>query len=319
MSTSFISVVRHGVICLVNKRRLKLSIFAAMKASARSWVVLLILSVVWGSSFILMKKGMEAFSSDEVAALRIGIAFLFLVPFYIKHSGFDIRKNWKGLVLMGVFGNLIPAFLFTKAETQISSSLTGMLNALTPLFTILVGFFWFKDKFRPLQIVGIISGLLGAMVLLYFNDGGDATTNAMFSLLVVAATICYAISVNGIKHYLSQMNSITATVGAFSITGPIALVYLFSATDFVNDMSTNALAWSSLGYISILAIVGSALSVIVYNTLIKEAGAVFASTCTYLIPIVAVIWGLLDGESVNLIQISGVLVVIFSVYLINRR
>ena len=290
-----------------------------MKASAKSWIILIILSIVWGSSFILMKKGMEAFSSDEVAGLRIAIAFLFLVPFYIKHHAIDFKKNLMGLMLMGVFGNLIPAFLFTKAETQISSSLTGMLNALTPLFTIVVAFFWFKTKFKSVQLVGIMSGLVGAMVLLYFNDGGDTSTNVLYSLLVVAATICYAISVNGIKHYLSNMNSVTATVGAFTITGPIALAYLFIQTDFINDLKTNQVALSSLGYISILAIVGSALSVIVYNTLIKEAGAVFASTCTYLIPIIAVIGGRLDGATVNLLQMCGVIVVILSVYLINRR
>lgn len=266
-----------------------------------------------------MKRGMDVFSSDEVAALRIGIAFIFLLPFAIKHNNIHLKTNWKGLVLMGVFGNLIPAFLFTKAETQISSSLTGMLNALTPLFTIIVAFFWFKNKYKISQLVGIITGLIGAMALLYFNDGGDMSTNVQFSLLVVAATICYAISVNGIKHYLSHMNSVTATVGAFSITGPIALLYLFTQTDFTNDLKNNPLALNSLGYVSVLAVVGTALSVIIYNTLIKNAGAIFASTCTYLIPIVAVIWGLLDGETVNLVQMAGVGVIIFSVYLINRR
>lgn len=290
-----------------------------MKASASSWFILIVLSIVWGSSFILMKKGMEAFSSDEVAGLRISIAFLFLLPFYFKHSNINFKKNWKGLVLMGVFGNLIPAFLFTKAETQISSSLTGMLNALTPLFTIVVAFFWFKSKFKTLQLVGIITGLMGAMVLLYFNDGGDTSSNIKYSLLVVLATIFYAVSVNGIKHYLSGLNSVAATLGAFTITGPIALVYLFAQTDIINDLKTNPIALNSLGYVSILAIVGTALSVIIYNTLIKNAGAVFASTCTYLIPVVAIVWGLLDGETVNFIQMAGVLVIILSVYLINRR
>lgn len=262
---------------------------------------------------------MEAFSSDEVAALRIGIAFVFLLPFYIKYNQINLKTNWKGLVLMGVFGNLIPAFLFTAAETQISSSLTGMLNALTPLFTIIVGFLWFKNKFHNAQITGIVLGLVGAVGLMYFNNDGSATTNALYSLLVVAATICYAISVNGIKHYLSDIHSVTATVGAFSITGPFALAYLFMGTDFVNDLKVNPLAYSSLGYICILAIVGSALSVIVYNRLIKDAGVVFAATCTYLIPIVAVFWGLLDGETVNLLQLGGVSLVILSIYLINKR
>lgn len=290
-----------------------------MKASASSWFILILLSVVWGSSFILMKRGMEAFSSDEVAALRIGIAFVFLLPFYFKYSNINFKKNWKGLMLMGVFGNLLPAFLFTKAETQISSSLTGMLNALTPLFTVVVAFFWFKSKFKSLQLVGIITGLLGAMVLLYFNEGGDTSANIKYSLLVVLATLFYAISVNGIKHYLSGINSVSATLGAFTITGPIALAYLFTQTDFVNHVKANPVAINSLGYVSILAIVGTALSVIIYNTLIKNAGVIFASTCTYLIPVVAIVWGLLDGETVKFIQMAGVVVIILSVYLINRR
>jgi len=290
-----------------------------MKASASSWLILIVLSIVWGSSFILMKRGMDAFSSDEVAGLRIAIAFLFLSPLYLKPQHINFKKNWKGLAMMGILGNLIPAFLFTKAETQISSSLTGMLNALTPLFTIVIAFFWFRSRFKTIQLVGIITGLIGAMALLYFNDGGDMSANVIFSLLVVLATVCYAISVNGIKHYLGHMNSVTATLGAFSISGPIAIAYLLIQTDFINDLNVKPLALQSLGYVSLLAIVGIALSVIIYNTLIEDAGAVFASTCTYLIPVVAVIWGLLDGETVNLAQMAGVLVVILSVYLINRR
>jgi drug/metabolite transporter (DMT)-like permease len=290
-----------------------------MKASASSWFILIVLSVVWGSSFILMKRGMEVFSSDEVGGLRIAIAFIFLLPLFLKKQEINFKKNWKGLVLMGVFGNLIPAFLFTAAEIQISSSLAGMLNALTPLFTIVIAVVWFKDKFKTIQVIGILSGLAGAVCLLLFNEGGDANTNILYSLLVVAATICYAISVNGIKHYLAGVNSITATLGALTITGPVAIAYLFLRTDIVNDFKTNDLALKAFGYICLLAIVGTALSVIIFNTLIKNAGALFASTCTYLIPIVAVIWGLIDGEMVNLVQIGGVIVIILSVYLINRR
>lgn len=290
-----------------------------MKASASSWIILIVLSVVWGSSFILMKRGMEVFSADEVAGLRIAIAFIFLLPLFLKKQAINFKKNWKGLVLMGVFGNLIPAFLFTTAETQISSSLAGMLNALTPLFTIVIAVVWFKDKFKTIQIIGILSGLAGAVCLLLFNEGGDVNTNILYSLLVVGATICYAVSVNGIKHYLSGIDSITATLGALTITGPVALAYLFFGTDIVNDLKTNDLALRALGYVCVLAIFGTALSVIIFNTLIKNAGALFASTCTYLIPVVAVIWGLADGETVNLVQMGGVIVIIMSVYLINRR
>jgi len=289
-----------------------------MQNKKLAWTLLIILSVVWGSSFILMKRGLEAFSSSEVAALRISIAFLFLSPLLLKYYKIDLKKYWRGLILMGVFGNLIPAFLFTKAETQISSSLTGMLNALTPLFTVLVGLVWLKVKPKSLQIVGIIVGFIGAACLMIFDAGSNNSNNILYGLLVVAATFFYAISISGIKKYLSDINSITATVWAFCITGPIALVYLFGFSDFTNHMANSPMAMSSLGYVSILAIVGTAISVIAYNILIKNSGTVFASSCTYLIPVVAICWGLFDGETVNFYQIFSIVVIILSVYLINR-
>ena len=289
-----------------------------MQNKKLAWALLIILSVVWGSSFILMKRGLDAFSSDEVAALRISIAFLFLSPLLIKHYKIDFKKYLPGIILMGVFGNLIPAFLFTKAETEISSSLTGMLNALTPLFTVLVGLFWLKVKPKAMQIVGIIVGFIGAACLMIFDAGSGSSKNIIYGLLVVAATFFYAISVCGIKKYLSDINSITATVWAFCITGPISLIYLLVFSDFTSHMANSPVALSSLGYVSILAIVGSALSVIAYNVLIKNSGTVFAASCTYLIPVVAIGWGIFDGEMVNFYQVFSIIVIILSVYLINR-
>lgn len=290
-----------------------------MHSKSLSWSILILLSVVWGSSFILMKRGLDAFSSDEVAALRISIAFLFLLPFQFKYYKIDLKKYFLGLVLMGAFGNLIPAFLFTKAETHISSSLAGMLNALTPIFTILISLFWLKTKTSSKQISGIFVGFIAAVCLIFFETGDNKFQNIMFGLLVVIATICYAISLNGIKKYLSDLSSIKATVWSFSIIGPFALVYLFGFTQFTTHLYSHPKALSSLGYICILAIIGSALSVIIFNLLIKMAGTVFASSCTYLIPIVAVAWGLFMGETINLMQISSVLAIILSVYLINRH
>lgn len=289
-----------------------------MNSKTLSWLILIVLSVVWGSSFILMKRGMEAFSSDEVAALRISIAFLFLTPLYVRNYKIDLKKYFVGLFIMGVFGNLIPAFLFTKAETHISSSLAGMLNALTPLFTVIIASFWLKSKPAGAKISGIIVGFIAASCLMIFDKAEDMFQNVIYSLLVLVATICYAISVNGIKKYLSGVNSVQATLWAFTITGPIALIYLFGFTDFTVHLQESPAAASSMAYISILAIVGTALSVILYNVLIRQSGVLFASSCTYLIPIVAVLWGLFDGENVNFAQIFSILVIILSVYLINR-
>lgn len=282
------------------------------------WIILIALSLVWGSSFILMKQGLRAFSSDEVAGLRITIASAFMLPFLIRHYKIDLKTNLKGLLLMGVFGNLIPAFLFTKAETQISSSLTGMLNALTPMFTILIGMIAFNHKINKNQISGVLIGLVGAIALVTLgNNGNDQSKNIMYCLLVAAATLCYAISVNGIKAYLGHVNSLTATVWSFTLIGPVAAIYIFGFTDVVIHASNHPEGLRALGYISILAIVGSALSVVVYNTLIKLSGTVFAASCTYLIPVVAIGWGLFDGEIINLFQMLAVIVIIAGIWMIN--
>lgn len=256
--------------CLNAKNTFYKAYLHCVKQSASSWFILIILSLVWGSSFILMKQGLIAFSSDEVAALRIAIAFVFLSPLLFKHfKNIDLKKDLKGLILMGVFGNFIPAFLFTKAETQISSSLTGMLNALTPLFTVLLGALIYKSKIKNSQLLGVAVGLVGAVLLLGMNSGEESSKNLNYSLLVVVATFCYAISVNGIKHYLSHVNSVAASVWSFTIIGPMALVYLFSSTDFQSHLTQHPQGFSSFGYICILAIVGTALSIIIYNNLIK--------------------------------------------------
>jgi drug/metabolite transporter (DMT)-like permease len=289
-----------------------------MNKRTLSWIILISLSIVWGSSFILMKRGLDSFTSDEVAALRISIAFLFLVPFLIRHWKIDFKKYYKGLLIMGIFGNLIPAFLFTLAETRISSSLTGMLNALTPLFTVLVALIWIKINPSPRKILGIIIGFIAAVCLILFEHSDNMFSNFSYGFLVLLATICYAISINGIKKYLGDLNSIKATVWAFAFTGPPSLIYLLFFSDFSLHMAANPGSMTSLGYIVILAVFGTALSVMLYNLLIKNAGVLFASSCTYLIPIVAVLWGLFDGEKVNLPQIFSIFVIILSVYLINK-
>jgi drug/metabolite transporter (DMT)-like permease len=290
-----------------------------MQQKGISWFLLILLSLVWGSSFILMKRGLLAFSSEEVAALRISIAFLFLSPLLFKSREFHPRKHLPGILIMGICGNLIPAFLFTKAQTSISSSLAGMLNALTPMFTLLVTYYWLKKKPSGRQMSGVIAGFLGALCLIFFAETDDVFRNFSYGGLVLLAAFLYAVSITGIKKYLSDLSSVTSTAYAFSITGPIALTILFGTTDFTAHLSGNAAAPASLGYISLLAIVGTAISVILYNVLIKKGGVMFASSTTYLIPVVAMGWGYIDGEKISTGQLFGMLVIILSVYLINKE
>jgi drug/metabolite transporter (DMT)-like permease len=283
-----------------------------------AWFLLIILSLIWGSSFILMKRGLEVFSSGQVAALRMGIAFLVLAPFLIRHYKVELKKHLAGMLGMGVFGSLLPAFLFTEAETAISSSLAGMLNALTPLFAVLLGVFFFGVKTGLMQLLGIALGFGGAVLLLSFTGGDDESADIRYSLLVVLATFSYAISVNMIRKYLGGLNAVTATVWAFLFVGPIALAYLFT-TDIVTVMQTRPGAWNSLMYVAILGVFGTAISVILFNVLVKISDVVFASSCTYLIPIVAIVWGLFDNERIHVMQLMAIAIILGGIWLLNKK
>ena len=285
-----------------------------------NWIILLALALVWGSSFILMKRGLEAFSSSQVAAMRIFFAFVFISPIAFLHLKKELFKHWKAFLGMGLCGNLIPAFLFTKAETGISSSLAGMLNSLTPLFTVITGILFFGSRSRWQNIVGVLIGLAGAVGLMASksNQTAGADSHPWFSIYVVVATLLYAISVNIIGKHLKGVNSLTAAVWALCFIGPVAGIYLFS-TDFISVVQTHPGAVSAMGYIAILGVFGTALSVIIFNLLIKNSNPIFASSVTYLIPIVALLWGAYDKEPVNIMHFVWIGVILAGVYLVNRK
>lgn len=282
-----------------------------------NWVLLIILALIWGSSFILMKRGMVAFSSSQVAGLRMFIAFLFIVPFAFKYVKATETKDWYKFLGIGMFGNFIPAFLFTAAETGISSSLTGMLNGLTPFFTMLIGILLFQAKAQANKIIGIAVGLLGAVGLLIPENLSALGTNLNYGGYVVIATLFYGTSVNLIRRYAGNYHSITTTCWAMMLVGPLGGVYLFF-TDFSLAMQ-HPQFWESLGYVSILAIAGTSLSVMIFNLLVKNTGTFFSSSVTYLIPIVAIGWGFFDGEVVTFRHLFSILIILMGVYLVNKK
>jgi len=281
------------------------------------WVILLILAFIWGSSFILMKRGLEVYSYSVVAALRISMAFLFLLPFAIKNLKKVEKKYWKYIIASGILGNGIPAFLFTKAQTEISSSLSGMLNSLTPIFALVVGILLFKTKTEKLKIIGIFIGFIGAIGLIASNGIDIENSKMAYGLFVVLATICYAFSVNIIKVHLKDIGSIVITSIAFISIGPLAITYLFT-TDFITIFNNNSQAGIALFYIAILAVFGTAVAVILFNMLIKETSALFATSVTYLIPFFAIMWGIIDGEKINTIQLFSLIITIIGIYCINK-
>jgi drug/metabolite transporter (DMT)-like permease len=284
-----------------------------------NWCILIALALIWGSSFILMKRGLNVYTSDEVAALRIFIAFLFLSPLIFKHVKKPLLKHWPAFLGMGMLGNFLPAFLFTKAETVISSSLAGMLNSLTPLFTLLLGVLLFKSKTKLINGIGILIGLVGAIGLLTVGKTEDMNNNLSYGLYVVLATFFYALSVNIIKKFLNEVPSITATVWALMLIGPPAGIYLFGCTDFTVRLQNDPAALNSLGYVTILAVFGTAISVIIFNVLIRNTNALFASSVTYLIPIVAMCWGLFDKEAVLPMHFIWIALILLGVYLVNKK
>ena len=275
---------------------------------------MIILAFIWGSSFILMKKGLVIFNDLEVAQLRMGIAWLSLLPL-VWNKLFSIHtKHIIPILIVGLFGNGLPAFLFTKAQTQLDSSLIGILNALVPLFTFVLAMLLFKTKVKISQLMGILLGLSGAIWLI--AGGGLVLENASFSWYVIIATICYAISLNTIKNYLYDMSAIDISGLAFFVVGPFCLLGL-GISDFAEKMTIDG-AYLALFYVVLLSTVGTSVALVLFNQLVKGTTAIFASSVTYLIPIVAIFWGFIDGEIITVNHFIGIAIILGGIHLINK-
>ena len=281
------------------------------------YTILMFLALIWGSSFILMKIGLEAFTSEQVAALRIVLASLVLLPFALKSLKEFRKKDLKSLLIVSIIGSLIPAFFFTKAETRIDSALAGMLNSLTPVFTLIIGILFYEIHFTRKQILGLLIGLAGAYILL--NNGQSFALNNInnYALFVVAATVCYSLSVNEVKANLVHLNGIQLTSLSFLIAGPIALIYLLT-TD-LNLVFTNPDWVAAFAAIAALAIMGTAFAMLFMNNLIRYVSAVFASTVTYFIPVFAIFWGVVAGEVITGFHIAGMTIILIGIALVNIK
>ena len=281
------------------------------KRKIRHWLALLILSLIWGTSYILMKKGLESFSPYQVGALRIVITFICLLPVALRHFHHLNKTNILSIIIIGLFGSVIPAFLFPLAETKISSSLAGMLNSLSPVFTLVFGITIYKRKAIGTQIAGVFLGLLGAAGLLYT---GSFTFN-LYGLLVVLATILSGISSNEVSK-VKELNGIKITALSFFVTSPLAIIYLLFSDLSVPFHTEN---WvRNLSYIGILAVFGSAIALVIYYLLIRDTSPIFASSVTYFIPIVATLWGLADNEQFYSSMLISIIFIFAGVFIINR-
>ena len=287
-----------------------------MQSKWTNWLVFALLSIVWGSSFILMKEGLKAFTPYQVASLRMLSAGVILLPFAYRALK-QIPNNKMGLIILsGILGNFIPAYLFCIAETQIDSSLAGILNSLTPMFTIIVGVLFFKTQTSFVKIIGMIIGFIGLSFLL--AAGKDVSLhNLSFAALVLLATLFYGINVNLVGRYMQNMGSLNIASIAFAFLIIPSLMVLYFTGYFSNNFS-DPIVLKSLMASCLLGIVGTSIATILFYFLVKRAGILFGSLVTYGIPVVAVAWGLLDGESLNIMQVGCLGLILLGVYIVNR-
>ncbi len=282
-----------------------------------SWGLLLLLSLIWGSSYILIKRGLVAFEPLQVAAIRLAISAITFFPIFLWIRKEIDWSKWKYLLITGLTGNAIPAFLFAIAQTKLSSSLTGVLNSLTPLFTLVLAVIIFKLPFQKNKGIGIFIGFLGAFLLAWFGKESGAASDPWYVIFVVLGGVCYAISSNTVASKLQDSSSMVISAASFMMLLPAAF-FLFFYSDVTTTLLTHEEGWSSFGFITILAILGTVLASILYYQLVHITGAVVSSFVSYLVPIVATVWGLVDGEPITVFSMIGMVLILTGVYIARK-
>jgi len=289
-----------------------------MSNKVKSIMFLILLSFIWGTSFILIKKGLLAYSPAQAGALRVAIAGIVFVPYVIKNFRKINFSVYKYILLFGLCEIGIPPYLYAFAQTQVSSSEAGILNSLVPLFTLLFGFFIFKVPTNFYKVTGVLIGLVGAILLIFFESGDfeNVDFSKSLGLMIVLATLLYGFASNIIKVYLQNESSIMITGVTFISVAIPSIIYLFS-TDFFSVTFANPDALNSLGALTLLALMGSALAMVLFAKLVQISNALFASFVTYLIPFVAILWGIIDNEYISPMSIIALVMILGGIYLAN--
>ena len=285
----------------------------------KKWLYLIILSLIWGSSFILIKKSLTGLTPYQLGALRIILSAIFIFLFGITTLKDIKRSQWKWIIISGFLGTFFPAFFFAFAETEIDSAVASILNSLVPLNTILLGFAIFKIASTRRQITGVIIGFIGTSILIGKGAQLNPHQNYLYAGFVIMSTLMYAANVNIIKRYLQDVKAITIAAGNFaSIVVPAFIVLLFSGF-FTQETFEQPELKMALVYIVVLSAFGTAMAKVLFNKLVQMSTPVFASSVTYLMPVVAVMWGILDGEGFSAIQALATVLILIGVYMANRK
>ena len=280
-----------------------------MNPEKEKWILLALLSLIWGSSFILIKKSLDHFNPYEVGALRVLIAGLVLLPVAIKNIRKFPKKNLKWLILAAITGNFIPMFLFPIAETEVSSSIAGIINSMMPIFVIIVGALLWKFETTKRQIIGVLISFSGACILA-FSGGEGGEFKLIPILLLLLATLLYAISTTTVKSKLSDIPAkiLSAFVFSLVLIFPSFIALVFAG--FFNELKMDNNLLVGLGFVSLLSVFGTGLAMMLNYRLLSVSTPLFASTATLLMPIVAIIWGILDGEKLTIMQGFGGVIIL---------
>jgi len=290
-----------------------------MNDTTKKWLFLIILSVIWGSSFILIKKSLLGLTPYQLGALRTVITGVFLFSVGFKSLKSIKKSEWKWIVLSGFLGSFIPAFLFAIAETEIDSAITSILNSLVPLNAILLGFAIFKIGFTRRQFIGVIIGFIGTSILILKGADLNPDQNYLYAGFVIISTVMYALNVNIIKKYLQNVKPLSIAAGNYVAIMIPAIVILLCTDFFSKSTFTHSDFKMSMVYVVILSFFGTALAKVLFNTLVQISTPVFASSVTYVMPVVALAWGLLDGETFGPLQILASVIILLGVYLANKK
>ena len=284
-----------------------------------AWALLILLSLIWGSSPILIKKSLVSLGPFEIGALRLSFAAIFLIPFLSKSFKEVKKKDIPILFISGIVGNVLPYFLYPIAQTNIDSGTSGVLTSLTPFFALLIGVFFYKLKATKNNIIGLTIGFSGTAALILFSETNTSSGSNLYGLFVVLATILYGINLNLVKYHLNHLKPITITSFSIVLILPVTLYILFFSTPFIEHVQNFNNHKTEFVYVFILGILSTSIATLIFYNLIKIKDTVLASTVTYQMPIVAVVIGLMDGELVNFYQLSGMGLIICGVYINSRK
>ncbi|WP_258102632.1 DMT family transporter [Marinoscillum sp. MHG1-6] len=281
----------------------------------KAWILLILLALIWGSSFILIKRGLLGLTPMELGALRIFSAGLILAPVALRKFRRVEKRHYKSLIGVALVGSLVPSFLFAIAQTNLQSGVAGVLNSITPIFTMLIGIIFFQQRINTNIVIGALIGFAGTSLLILAGSESTLGDLNVYALLVVLASMMYGMNGNLIKFNLSEVHPLSIASLSLTIGGFIAGLYLLFFTDFFGSSWTTDIGLMAIGYTVLLGVIGTALALVIFNRLVHLTNPVFSASVTYLIPIVALLWGIADQEIVTWVHVGGVTMILFGVYI----